>query len=119
MGHQLGALAICAAAFVYVFLQKRKKLTTVKDVPGPVNPSWIFGASPVGRLDPFHLFLEGGSIGRANPLGHQWYIQTEEAGGAEKRFLENFGNVVRWNGPFGVHLAFIEYTPVSRARTLD
>jgi len=30
---------------------------------------------------------------------------VEEAGGAEKRFLENFGNVVRWNGPFGVRLA--------------
>jgi len=30
---------------------------------------------------------------------------TEEVGGVEKRFLERFGNVVRWNGPFGVHLA--------------
>ena len=30
----------------------------------------------------------------------------EDAGGAEKRFLENFGNVIRWDGPFGVRLAF-------------
>lgn len=38
--------------------------------------------------------------------GHQWYLLTEEAGGAEKRFLETYGNVVRWNGPFGVRLTF-------------
>ena len=31
---------------------------------------------------------------------------VEEAGGAEKRFLENYGNVVRWDGPFGVRLTF-------------
>lgn len=31
---------------------------------------------------------------------------SEEAGGPEKRFLETFGNVVRWNGPFGVCTPF-------------
>ena len=30
----------------------------------------------------------------------------EDAGGAEKRFLENFGKIVRWDGPFGVRLPF-------------
>ena len=38
--------------------------------------------------------------------GHRWYLLAEEAGGAEKRFLENFGNVIRWNGPFGVFCVF-------------
>ena len=42
---------------------------------------------------------------------------SEEAGGSEKRFLENFGNVVRWNGPFGVRLAFIDRLSVSRFLT--
>ena len=38
------------------------------------------------------------------PQGHQWYFMNEEAGGVEKRFLEKFGNVVRWKGPLGVRL---------------
>ena len=33
-------------------------------------------------------------------------MQVEDAGGTEKRFLETFGNIVRWNGPFGVRRAF-------------
>ena len=43
---------------------------------------------------------------------------TEEAGGSEKRFLKNFGNVVRWNGPFGVSSAFIGHTPASYSELL-
>ena len=42
----------------------------------------------------------------AKPPGHQWYLQAGEAGAADKRFLEEFGNIVRWNGSFGVRLAF-------------
>jgi len=37
----------------------------------------------------------------------------------EKRFLENFGNIVRWNGPFGVCLAFLLSTLISYIRTLN
>ena len=37
--------------------------------------------------------------------GHQWYLQAGEAGAEDKRFLEEFGNIVRWNGSFGVRLA--------------
>lgn len=29
----------------------------------------------------------------------------EEVGGVEKRFLEKFGNIVRWKGPLSVRLA--------------
>jgi len=29
---------------------------------------------------------------------------AKETGGPEKRFLEDFGNIVRWNGPFGVRV---------------
>jgi len=42
---------------------------------------------------------------------------SEEAGGSEKRFLENYGNVVRWKGPFGVRPAFINRPLVSRFLT--
>ena len=35
----------CATVFVYVFLRRRRRLSAVGDVPGPVNPSWIFGTS--------------------------------------------------------------------------
>ena len=33
----------CAAVFVYVFLRRKRRISAVGDVPGPVNPSWIFG----------------------------------------------------------------------------
>ena len=52
-----------------------------------------------------HLLSGADGTERVNLSGHQWYIQVE-AGGTEKRFLETFGSVVRWNGPFGVRLAF-------------
>jgi len=105
MQYQFGALGICAIAFAYVFLRRRRRLATIEDVPGPVNPSWIFGTSPVGQPDPSHFFSEIDGIECVNVQGHQWYIQAEEAGAADKRFLEYFGNIVYWNGPFGVRLA--------------
>ena len=40
--------------------------------------------------------------------GHQRYLMTEEPGGAEMRFLEDFGNIVRWNGPFWVRVAYYQ-----------
>ena len=46
MQYQLGALATCTAIFVYVFLRKYRKPSAIRDVPGPANPSWIFGTSP-------------------------------------------------------------------------
>jgi len=46
MQHQLGALATCAAVFAYFFLRRRGKPSAIRDVPGPVNPSWIFGTPP-------------------------------------------------------------------------
>ena len=53
MEYQLGAFATCAAVFVYVLLRRCRKLSAIGDVPGPVNPSWIFGMSPAGRPGPF------------------------------------------------------------------
>ena len=53
MQYQLGALATCTAIFVYVFLRRYRKPSAIRDVPGPANPSWIFGMSPA-----FHLFLQ-------------------------------------------------------------
>ena len=46
MQYQLGALATCAVVFVYAMLRTRRRPSTIKDVPGPVNSSWIFGMSP-------------------------------------------------------------------------
>ena len=43
MNYQLGTLATCTAAFVYIILRRLRKPSTIKDVPGPANPSWIFG----------------------------------------------------------------------------
>lgn len=83
----------------------------MKDVPGPANPSWIFGVS--------HLLLSARGAECKNLQGHQWYLMTEEAGGAEKRFLETFGNVIRWNGPFGVRPACYQtYTSILSSESL-
>jgi len=43
MDYQLGAT--CVLFFVCAFIRRRRELSTIKDVPGPVNPSWIFGMS--------------------------------------------------------------------------
>ena len=43
MQSQLGALAAGAVVFVYLFLRRRNRLHAIRDVPGPENPSWIFG----------------------------------------------------------------------------
>jgi len=45
MVYQLGALVTCAAALVYTLLRRYRRPSTIRDVPGPVNPSWIFGTS--------------------------------------------------------------------------
>jgi len=45
MGYQLGVLATCAIVFACVLLRRRRSLSTIRDLPGPVNPSWIFGMS--------------------------------------------------------------------------
>jgi len=58
------------------------------------------------QRDPFHLYPRVDSTERENLQGHQWYILVEPAGGAEKRFLKDFGNIVHFNGPFGVGFTF-------------
>ena len=105
MQYQLGALATCVAALVYAILRRHKRLSAIKDVPGPVNPSWIFGMSPWVASTPI-TSPYGDGTERETISGHQWYFQAGEAGAADKRFLEDFGNIVRWNGPFGVRLVF-------------
>ena len=119
MQYELGTLATCAALFVYVFLRRHRRLSAIKDVPGPANPSWIFGTSMKGQSDPFYLLLWIESAECENLQGHQWYFLTEDAGVVEKRFLENFGNTVRWNGPLGVRHTLAEYVTVVCIRILD
>ena len=52
MQYQLGALATCVAVIVYAILRRHKRLSAIRDVRGPVNPSWIFGMSPGVNPDP-------------------------------------------------------------------
>jgi len=105
MQYQLGAFSACVAVFVYVILRRQKKYSAIRDVQGPVNPSWLFGTSPGGQpAPPTSLFVDDAD--HEHLTGHQWYFQAGEAGAADKRFLEDYGNIVRWNGPFGVRLIF-------------
>ena len=57
MQYQLEALVTCVALFVYVFLRRHRRLSVIRDVPRPANPSWIFGMSPKGQPSPFYLLL--------------------------------------------------------------
>ena len=50
MEYQLGALTTCAAVIAYLLFRRHRRLSTIRDVPGPVNPSWIFGMSPTSLL---------------------------------------------------------------------
>jgi len=43
MEYQLGVPAACVAIFVYALLKRRRRVSVIRDVPGPGNPSWIFG----------------------------------------------------------------------------
>ena len=67
----------------------------------------------------FYLLLWIESAECENLQGHQWYFLTEDAGVAEKRFLKNFGNIVRWNGPLGVRHVLAEYATVVCIRIFD
>ena len=111
MGYQLESLATCVAVLAYVTLRRQRGLSAIKDVPGPVNPSWIFGMQLIS------LWVDG--IERETLSGHQWYFQAGEAGAADKRFLEDFGNIVRWNGPFGVRITFYQTRQRSAFRILN
>ena len=53
MEYQVGVFAVCAAVFVYAFLRRYGKLSPIEDIPGPVNPSWIFGTSRRANLATF------------------------------------------------------------------
>jgi hypothetical protein len=44
MDFQQAALAICGTTAVYIWY-KRSRISAISDVPGPKNPSWIYGIS--------------------------------------------------------------------------
>jgi len=44
MDFQQAALAICGVTVAYVLYGRYRNLT-IRDVPGPKNPSWIYGIS--------------------------------------------------------------------------
>ena len=81
MQSQLGAFAICAGVFVYAFLRKRKRFSAIKDLPGPENPSWIFGTSLGGQSLPFHFLKWVGNIQceiSKDTSGISWVRNPEE-----------------------------------------
>ncbi|KAF9779010.1 cytochrome P450 [Thelephora terrestris] len=68
------ALAICGATVTYIWY-KRHRTFSIRDVPGPKNPSWIYG--------------------------HAWWWEAEEVAVVEKKILEEYGTIARWNGSLG------------------
>ena len=78
-----------------------------------------FLVRPRSQLGCFHFLVKIDKTERETPQGHQWYLQAEDGGGAERRFLEDFGNIVHWNGPLGVRHTFTEHMSAFRIQTPD
>lgn len=74
MDLQQAALAVCSAAALFVWY-KRHRAISIKDIPGPKNPSWIHG--------------------------HSWSWKHEEASVVEKSILEEYGSIARWKAACG------------------
>ncbi|KAF9780802.1 cytochrome P450 [Thelephora terrestris] len=68
------ALMFCGATVAFIWY-KRLRAFAIRDVPGPRNPSWIYG--------------------------HAWSWISSKAIVVEKELLEEYGSIVRWNGLFG------------------
>ena len=96
MDFQQATLIICAVGVAYVWYKLYRK-SMIGDIPGPENPSWVYGIPLVFTLANrrHHLTRSG--------TGHLWWWQREEVAVIEKRILEEYGTVARWNGCFGVH----------------
>ena len=93
MDSQHVALAICATAAAY-FLFKRRYSSSISDVPGPKNPSWVYGISASKQNNQLCLTNLG--------TGHPWWWQREDAAVVEKSILEEYGTIARWNACLGV-----------------
>jgi hypothetical protein len=93
MDSRQAALAICGATVTYIWY-KRHRTFSIRDVPGPKNPSWIYGTCHI-LTNRFH-FLTGFKT------GHAWWWESEEVAVVEKKILEEHGTIARWNGSLGV-----------------
>ncbi|KAF9785284.1 cytochrome P450 [Thelephora terrestris] len=80
MDSRHATLAISVAFVAYTWY-KCRRTSSISDIPGPKNPSWIYG--------------------------HRWWWQSEEASVVEKRILEEYGAVARYNGSLGEHRLFV------------
>ena len=99
MDFQQAALATCGLVVTYVWYKLYRALT-ISDVPGPKNPSWIYGMRP--HVTYAYAALLFFYISPVPGTGHLWWWQLEEARVVEKNLLGKYGTVVRWNGPLGV-----------------
>ena len=93
MDLQQAALLICGATAAYIWY-KRHRTFSISDVPGPKNPSWICGTSASPQNHHHSLTFP--------KTGHTWWWTSDEATVVEKKLLEGYGTIVRWNGLLGV-----------------
>ena len=117
MKYQLGVPAACVAVVVYAFLRRRRRLSVIRDVPGPVNPSWIFGMLLEGQSDPFTLFQRSMTLSAKfqDTSGIFREKKPEEQRGSSSRTLgTSFVGTVR----FGCVLSLIKQTPVARTLSI-
>ena len=52
MEYKFGVPVACVAVFAFIFLRRHRRLSVIRDVPGPTNPSWFFGVFQEGQPGP-------------------------------------------------------------------
>jgi len=66
MDFQQAALTICGVTVAYVLYRRYRNLT-IRDIPGPKNPSWIYGISGTHTMnDTISPVLEQDIYGTGN-----------------------------------------------------
>jgi len=114
MHYQLGALAACTAIFVYALLRRQKKSFAVRDVPGPVNPSWIFGTSQAVNLGFFTPSCRSMALNAKIPKDTSGISRPKKLGEQRRGSSRDLGTSLVGTAPLGYMTSFIGQTPADQ-----
>ena len=103
--------ALGGAATATYAAYRRYTRISLDDVPGPENPSFLYGALHSFQPSMFRFRLNP-CTGTWNATGNMLSVWNAEAGKLEDHYLTTYGSIVRWKGPFGVREFLRNRTPI-------